>query len=116
MVGEAPGEHLGRHAQLGSGRLPQPHFYGLAEILVKVLQVTHCQLAKITVSVFVRADDTVDICRGESQVDRKPSPSELVRFPREGDCTGRVRHLFAMVLEGYALCRLYTEKVGTPHP
>src|SRR5690349_17187475 len=75
-------------------------FYGLAEILVKVLQVAYSQLAEILVPMFMRTDDAVNVSRGESQVDRKLSPSELVRFPREGDCTGRVRQLFAMVLEG----------------
>jgi hypothetical protein len=48
--------------------------------------VIYSQLAEITVPVLMRTDDAVGICREN----RKPSPSELVRFPRESDCTGRV--------------------------
>ena len=72
--------------------------------------MTYSQFAEIAVPVLMRADDAVDICRGESQVDREPFPSEPVRFPREGDFTGRVRQLFAMVLEGIYIPSAYSEK------
>ena len=72
--------------------------------------MTYSQFAEIAVPVLMRAYEAVHICWGESKVDRKPSPSELVRFPREGDFTGRVRQLFAMVLEGIYILSAYSEK------
>jgi hypothetical protein len=60
--------------------------------------------------VLLRADDAVNICRGESQVDRKLPSSEPVRFAREANRAGRIRQLFAVVLKGVQVPSVINEE------
>ena len=48
---------------------PQPLFYCLAEVFVKVLKMAYAQLTKMSIPVRMRAHYTINICRRVLQVD-----------------------------------------------
>ena len=71
----------------------QPSVYGLLEIVVLVFKLAHTELAEVLVPMLVRADDPVDILRGELQVNGELPAAEPVPFLGQGDLAFRVGQL-----------------------
>ena len=88
----------------------QPLIYRTVDILVKVFYAANAQLAKIPVPLLVCADYAIDICLGESQINRKSSSPEPIGIARETDHAGRIRQLFAVVLKGIQILTIVDEE------
>jgi hypothetical protein len=88
----------------------QPLIYRTVDILVEIFYAANAQLAKIAVPVLVRAYNAIDICVGESQVNRKSSSSEAIGIAREIDRAIRIRQMFAVILKGIQILTIVDEE------